>query len=211
MAKEKESAKISVPPIDIRRLTLRIVGVSPLIVHKWSEKAKREILEKQQKKAKTKGYDIRDPYADFVDSIYWLEHEPAEKTEEAFEAAIKKGAKFGFPAVAAKAAAVAAGYRSGVTKDKVSTNGAFHIDGEFIEIEGLPTMREDMVRIGMGTADLRYRAEFKDWGAEVTVKYNAAAISDEQVINLFNLGGFSCGIGENRPEKGGTFGMFHVE
>ena len=28
-----------------------------------------------------------------------------------------------------------------------------------------PIMREDMVRVGMGTADIRYRAEFRDWSA----------------------------------------------
>ncbi|MDL2253749.1 hypothetical protein LJC49_06725 [Ruminococcaceae bacterium OttesenSCG-928-I18] len=203
--------EITVPAIDIRHITLKIVGDSPLIMHKWSHKAKQEMLDKQMKKAK-KGREAKDPVADFIESIYWLDGEPEEKTEEGFTKAIENGAKFGFPTVAFKASAVAAGYRAGVTKDKVSTNGAFHIDGEFVEIQGAtPEMREDMVRVGMGTADIRYRGEFRGWFAEITVKYNATAISAEQIVNLFNLGGFACGIGEWRPEKGGTSGMFHVE
>ena len=72
-------------------------------------------------------------------------------------------------------------------------------------------MREDMVRIGMGTADLRYRGEFKNWATTLTIRYIPFAISMEQIINLFNVGGFSCGVGEWRPEKGGSFGMYHVE
>ena len=72
-------------------------------------------------------------------------------------------------------------------------------------------MREDMVRVGMGVADIRYRGEFKTWSAEFSVRYNASAISLEQLVNLFNLGGFACGIGEWRAEKGGTYGMYHVE
>lgn len=207
----KENKEVFIPAINIQTATIKIVGDSPLIMHKWSEKAKKEILDKQMKKAKTKGHDAKDPVADFINSMYWLEGEPEEKTEEGFAKAIQNGARFGFPSVAFKASAVSAGYRCGVTKDKVSMNAAFHIDGEFVEIHGTPEMREDMVKIAMGTADIRYRGEFKNWYAVFPVKYNASAISIEQLVNLFNLGGFACGVGEWRAEKGGTFGMFHVE
>ena len=208
MAKERE---VMIPAIDIKTAMIKVVGDSPLIVHKWSEKAKKEMLDKQMKKAKTKGHDAKDPVADFIDSIYWLDGEPAKKTEIGFVDAIKSGARFGFPSVAFKAAAVSAGYRAGVTKDKVSMNAAFHIDGEFVEIHGVPQMREDMVRVGMGTADIRHRGEFPEWYAVFPVRYNAGAISIEQLVNLFSLGGFACGVGEWRPEKGGCYGMFHVE
>lgn len=207
----KENKEVFIPAINIQTATIKIVGDSPLIMHKWSEKAKKEILDKQMKKAKTKGHDAKDPVADFINSMYWLEGEPEEKTEEGFAKAIQNGARFGFPSVAFKTSAVSAGYRCGVTKDKVSMNAAFHIDGEFVEIHGTPEMREDMVKIAMGTADIRYRGEFKNWYAVFPVKYNASAISLEQLVNLFNLGGFACGVGEWRAEKGGTFGMFHVE
>jgi hypothetical protein len=33
----------------------------------------------------------------------------------------------------------------------------------------------------------------------------------EQIVNLFNIGGFACGVGEWRPGKDGSNGMFHVE
>lgn len=88
--------------------------------------------------------------------------------------------------------------------------GAFHIDGEFVEINGVPDMREDMCKVGMGVADIRYRGEFKEWSATFQVKYNASAISLEQLVNLFNLGGFACGLGEWRIEKGGAYGAYHV-
>lgn len=212
MTTSKNTTEITIPAINIQFITLKIVGDTPLIVHKWSEKAKREILEKQQKKAKTKGYDVCDPVADFVNSIYWLEGEPEEKTEAGFEAAIKSGkARFGFPSIGLKAAATSAGYRSEVTKNIVSINAKFHILGDYIEIDGIPEMREDMVTVQSGGADLRYRGEFKEWSSTFTVKYNASAISAEQIVNLINLGGFASGIGEWRVEKSGSNGMFHVE
>ena len=202
---------ITIPALDIRTATVKIVGDSPLIMHKWSEKAKKEILDKQMKKAKSKGHDAKDPFADFISSMYWLDGEPENKTPEGLAAALEDGARFGFPSTAVKAAAVAAAYRAGITKNMVSMNGAFHILGEFVEIHGEPVMREDMVKVGMGVADIRYRGEFPEWWSSFTVRYNSAVLSLEQLINMINMGGFACGIGEWRAEKGGVYGSFHVE
>lgn len=216
--REKEDAMatknepIVIPAIDLQRIDIKVVGDSPLIMHKWSEKAKREMLDKQMKVAKSKGHDAKDPEADFINSMYWLDGEPEEKTMEAFNAAIKSGkARFGFPSTAFKASAVSAAYRAKITKDKVSMNGAFHILGEMVEIEGIPQPRTDMVRVGMGTADIRFRGEFPEWSAILPIQYNAGVITVEQIANMLNMGGFACGVGEWRPEKGGSNGMYHVE
>lgn len=211
--KKNESVEVFIPPIDIRKTVIHIVGDTPLIVHKWSEKAKREILDKQMKKAKTKGHDAKDPVADFIDTLYWLDHEPDTKTEEGFTEALAKGARFGFPATAFKQAAIMGAYRAGVNMTTTIMKGAFHIDSEYIEIKGDVSMREDMVKVGgiSKVADIRYRAQLSNWSANIPVKYNAGVLSLEQVVNLFNLGGFSCGVGEWRTERDGTFGSFHVE
>ena len=89
--------------------------------------------------------------------------------------------------------------------------GAFHIIGELVRIDGEPRMREDMVRVGMGTADIRYRAGFPEWSTTITISYNAGVFTPEQIVNLFNQGGFGVGVGEWRPEKNGPFGRFHVK
>lgn len=202
---------IVIPAIDLKRVEIQVVGDSPLIMHKWSEKAKQMMLDKQMKKATTKGHDAKDPVVDFIDSMYWLEGEPEEKTEEGFQKAIESGnARFGFPSTAFKASAVSAAYRAKITKDKVSMNGAFHILGEMVEINGIPYPREDMVKVGMGTADIRFRGEFPEWSAILPIQYNAGVISVEQLANMFNMGGFAVGVGEWRPEKGGSYGMYHV-
>ena len=40
---------------------------------------------------------------------------------------------------------------------------------------------------------------------------NVNVLSVEQIINLFNVAGFGIGVGEWRPEKDGSYGLFHVE
>lgn len=216
MAKKNEAAIIEIKPINIVTTTVRIAGDTPLIMHRWSEKAKRMILEKQMKTTKSSAKEAKNPVEDFIESIYWMEGKPSEYTEEAFDEACRNGARFGFPVTAIKQATISSAYRNGITKDMASLRGAFFIAGEgselLAEVKGCtPTMREDMVRVGMGVADIRFRGEFANWYMDLQVSYNAnGAYTLDQIINLINVGGFSCGIGEWRPEKDGNYGMYHV-
>lgn len=212
----KNTEVIEIKPIKEERVKIRIVGDTPLIMHAWSEKAKRMMLEAQMGKAKGKKKEAKNPVEDFINSMYWLTDMPEEMTEDGYYKAIENGARFGFPVTAIKQAAISAAYRMGWSKDKMSLRGAFFIDGtdgDMVEIHSdVPEMREDMVRVGMGTADIRYRGEFRNWYADLVIRYNTnGQHSLENIINIINAGGYICGIGEWRPEKDGQFGTFHVE
>lgn len=223
MATKKTTEVLEIRPIQIQKVNLRLVGDTPLIMHAWSEKAKRMMLEAQMGKAKGKKKEAKSPADDFIRSMYWLTPMPeyaAGASEDeimaAFDVAISAGARFGFPVTAFKQAAISAAYRMGWAKDKVSLRGAFFIDGDengMIDIHSEPPkMREDMVKVGMGTADIRYRGEFDNWYADITVSYNANGnYSLENIVNIINAGGYICGVGEWRPEKDGQFGMFHID
>lgn len=212
--KKQVDTAVEIPRLSIQAVKLKLRGTSRLVMHAWDEKAKQQMRDKQGKKAK-QGKEAKIPGRDFVESMYWLTPKPTLPTdpEGALDKAMKavEKARFGFPTVAFKAAAVAgAGFVDGLTK--VGTRGAFHIVGDFAEIEGPPPiMREDMVRVGMGTADLRYRGSFEEWGTTLTVELNTTAMSVEQMVNLFNVGGFACGVGEYRPERDGPWGRFTVQ
>lgn len=186
-----EPLLIQVPKINIANLQIKLVGESPLICHAWSDKAKKQMLDKQMKKAKT-AKEAKDPKADYLASLY--KHPDG---------------GYGFPCVAFKAAAVGACRFSDGLK-MTQARGAFHVVGELAKIDGEPRMREDMVRLSMGVADIRYRGEFWPWSATLTIQYNSDAFSPEQIVNLFNIAGFGIGIGEWRPEKSGQYGRFRV-
>lgn len=214
----KADVTFSIPAIDVMTIDLGLIGETPLIVHAWSEKAKREMLQKQTKEAKA-GKAAKDPWDDFQQSLYRMEDEASGCVA------------YGFPSVAFKAAAVTACTSvDGITK--VAARQAFHVVGEQYSIKSAylhegkqlsarydlvkilcpngPEMREDMVRIGMGTADIRYRGQFWPWAVKVRIKFNAGVLSQAQIVNLFNTAGFGVGIGEWRPEKDGSNGRFQV-
>lgn len=188
--------KFEIPAPNIKSLSVEIEGTNPLIFHKWSEKAKQMILDKQMKKA-SKGREIRNPEQDIEDSYY--------KDSEG---------RIAFPALCIKQAMVNAVRNvEGVTMTLL--RGSVFVVGDK---DGLipvkykeKTGRSDMVRVGMGTADIRFRGQVNDWSMKFIIKFNADVISAEQVLNLLNIAGFSCGLGEWRPEKNGDFGTFQVK
>lgn len=221
MAIAKKTEVIEIKPIQMKTVQVTIEGDTPLIMHAWSEKAKRMMLEAQQGKKKGKAKEYKNPVADFITSMYWLEGMPdidgkdEEECMELFEEAIENGAKFGFPITALKQAALSAAFRFGYSKNKVSLQGVFFIEtdyGDKLLIESdTPVMREDMVKLATGVADIRYRGEFRNWKTTFRLKYNEnGGYSLENIINIINAGGIACGLGEWRVEKDGDFGRYHV-
>ena len=186
--------------IELKTLNLRLVGDTPLIVNAWSEKARNMMRSKQQRKA--------------------LETRKAKSPEDDFEASQYRhpDGGYGFKAIGFKAAAITALSQVDGGLTKIRARGCFHVgDGsssaELVQLEcpNEPFQREDPVRVASGSADLRYRAEYWPWAVTLKIRYNAKAISVQQLVSLFNLAGFAVGVGEWRPEKDGVNGMFHVE
>lgn len=232
---EKKASKTKAEPkleiaeirkVEQSQMQLTIVGDSPLVVHRWSMKAIGEMMAKQLKV--TWGKTPKDPQYDFDGATYWIDAEGNEigdwpdlamlangqvqaykdQDREAIDALRKiKTPHFGFPAKGLKACAVRGAKVMGLTMTDM--RGAFFIPVEFVEIVGERTMRMDMVRVST-TTDIRFRPEWKEWEISFPILYNSAVVTPDVVANLFNAGGFSCGLGESRPEKGGSWGRFHV-
>lgn len=193
------SASINLSRIAAETIRVPIVGTSPLIVHRWSDKAKRQMLDAQQGRKSPKEH--RDPQAEYESSLYRTDH------------------GFGFPTIAFKAATVGAARFFGKTvrmtelRQFVFMNGVPSADkSQFLTpIEGEPKQREDMVRVGLGGTDLRYRAEFLDWTAVLEVVYVTTALNRDSVLSLIDAGGMGVGVGEWRPEKRGQNGTFEID
>lgn len=187
--------KVQIPAPNIQTIKVGIKGLTPLIYNKWSEKAIKMIQDKQAKKA-NKGREAREPEKEYEASFYYNS---------------KK--EIAFPANSIKQSMVGASRSvEGVTMTLL--RGAVFVVGDeqgLVPVQyKLKQMRTDMVRVGMGVADIRYRGEVVDWSMDLEIKFNADVLSAEQTINLLNIAGFAQGIGEWRPEKNGDHGTFTV-
>ena len=201
--------------LDVHKMQITIKGTSPLVVHAWSDKARTMMLDKQKGIA-SKGKQHKNPVEDFKASLYRLPNNEG----------------FGLPATAIKSAAVTAA--NDVELKKTEMRRAFHVVGDLVKITAPPitepytqedteympdivfehqhgaSMRCDMVRLAMSTADIRFRAQFPKWSVTFVVEYNTRVISKSQLVNLFNVAGFGVGLCEHRPEKNGSWGRFEV-
>lgn len=186
---------ITLKALSIERLPVTVQGISPLIMHKWSEKAIKMMLDKQMKKA-VKGRETKNPKEDVEACIYRDSDGdvciPTNMFKQAIVSAVRNVE--GLTMTIVRGALFVIGDKDGNTKLKYSDM----------------VSRQDMVRVGMGSADIRFRPEFRNWETSFMVDFNPQVISAEQIINLINLAGFSVGICEWRPEKNGDFGRFQV-
>ena len=88
-AKGQSIETIEIPKMEIEVVKFRVRGITPLIVSRFSEKAKQMMLEKQMKKA-GKGREAKNPVEQYENSLYKF----------------SDGKRTGFPAVGFKAAMV---------------------------------------------------------------------------------------------------------
>ncbi|MCK4302806.1 MAG: hypothetical protein KAY24_01055 [Candidatus Eisenbacteria sp.] len=188
----------------IQRLKIRVFNRagSPLVVHCFSEKAKKEIRDKQQKKAK-RAKEERRPREESEAAKY--------RNADGLEC---------FPVTALKKAIVsAARVMDGIKMTEIrqslfvdAGNGAMLVPIK--RLDGTPhegVMREDAVTIGISTRGLAYRPEYTEWQAEVLIEFDGRMLSRDQVIALVQAAGFGVGICEGRPEKSSALGWGRFE
>lgn len=197
MKTNTKQSTVEVLAFQIREVVIPITGISPLIVHRFSEKAMKMIQDKQGGKAKNKKHEIRQPEDDYQGAKH--------VSPQGWE---------GFPAAGFKAAMIRGAKMIGmVMKD---TQTAFFVkadceETQLVRIHGEARMRTDQVRVGMGSADIRYRPEYVNWYAELVIEFNEGVLSLDQIFQLVKAAGYGCGIGEMRPEKGKfNYGRFKL-
>lgn len=219
----KVATDVKLPVVKHEYFTLWIVGHTPLITHAWSQKAKDNMLGKQQKEA-SEGLEARDPEADFEASLYPMSPDNIGGKSVPFE---KRW--FGFPVTAVKKAMLSVAHKDrGVPRATVM--GALQLKHEMIRVMpalagavcdmplvriygSAPEMREDMVRVGAGLnkkATLAYRAQFSVWAIRIRGRVNVSVCPFEWIPFLAQHSGRAVGIGDWRNEKNGTFGAYHI-
>lgn len=225
MAKAKKTL-VKIKPVELASFPLTIIGTAPLIVHNWSEKAKKQLIDTYTGNDDiTEKKEPKDPMAEFIGSLYWLEGKPTREeikmdAELAFNMAVRNGARFGFPISGVKKAANTAAYHQKWVPNRSALRATYFLrceDAFLAEIKtpdgrpAVPDVREDMVKIGQGSPDIRYRGWFPEWRMDFYFEYNEGGqFSPSELVTCIEAGGVLTGIGEWRPERDGNFGTYKV-
>lgn len=203
----KAKVKIEITPPNYSILPVRVEGTAPLMLHKFSEKMRKQIEEKQTAKDKTSGKRAPKDYA--------AEYQAAKYRSNT-------GNWEGIPAGAFRAAMIAACRRVDglpMTQAKgaffIIADGRDETDGTpLIRIQGKAEHDTRPVRLESGVADLRNRPRYDQWACDLKIQFDADLLSPNDVANLLARAGTSVGVGELRPQGpnsyGGDFGTWQV-
>ncbi len=201
-----EVETIVLPRLARVTLSITVMGTRPLIVHRFSEKARKSIVDPPARGAVREKRDQAFQRREFEASMYRF-----------------KDGGHGFPAVAFKAAIVNAAeafpkLHMTTLKKWIYVSGET-IDGsaDLVRLRGPePKQREDYVRLKSGmktTTDVHWRAEYWPWKTDLVVTYPGMMFPKESILALVDAAGFG-GVGEWRPSspesKTGSYGTFEV-
>lgn len=201
MAKDTTNMEIKISAPNIREAKFLIRGTAPLVVHKFSAKAKAMIRQKQEagslaNKGKSKS---------------------AKDFEEVFQGArhISTEGWDGIPAAAFRAGIISACRLVGFKMTLAKLSIFVAADG-FDETEGTPLVRilspaepernESMVRLATGVCDISVRPMWRYWGAELRIQYDADQFTADDVRNLLARVGAQVGVCEGRPDSKSSAG-----
>lgn len=211
VAKKAESVTISAP--NIRAIQVRIVGDTPLMMARFSQKAMQAMADVMTGTTKKGSRKARDP-KDFEEDYEQAKH----------KALVGKGETewIGIPCSALRAALISACRLTGFTMTRaklslfVIPEGIDKVDKvPLFRVYGEPEMNISSVRNATGVFDLRARPLWEQWYAEPQIRFDADQFSTEDVLNLLRRAGMQVGLLEGRPDSknsaGMDFGRFQVE
>ena len=199
MAAKASDGEISVLEIQQGVVEFCILGTSPLIMNRMSEKAKRELLLPKGRKTT-------------AERAQSLKHNPVEEYRASVyrDASSEAPTRLSFPATGFKGAMMTAALDlPGARKSEIGR--LVWTEGYSIGIYGVPRLFMSAVRSAdmNRTPDIRTRAILPEWACRVRVRFVRPRLREQTVANLLAAAGITVGVGDFRQEKGkGNFGQF---
>lgn len=199
--KKDTSTTIDVIEVTQDAVTFCLLGSTPFICNRMSEKAKRELLmPKGRKNATERATTLKhNPLEEFVASPY-LNRDP---NADMFLTTLATGFK--------KSMMTAALDLPGTSRAQIGRN--LYVEGERIALYGVPKLFMSVTRSAdiAKTPDVRTRAIVPQWAVELTVAFTTPLLRAQMVSRLLAAAGLTVGVGDWRLEKGsGNYGMFRL-
>lgn len=200
-SKKDSSVVVDIARVEKATVKMYVVGTSPIILNRLSEKVKRELLLPRGKKTKADKESIakHSPIEEYQSSPYLIADEAAE-TYLGFMASAFKGAM-----------RVAALDLPGSNKAQIGR--LVYVEGDLVPLYGVPKLLMSITRSAdiNKTPDVRTRAIVPKWAAELNISFVTPIMKLPAILNLLAAAGITSGVGDWRPEKGkGDYGQFRI-
>jgi hypothetical protein len=205
--------KIAITAPNFQRAHFHIIGTSPLVVKRFSQKTKQGFWD--------------DRFGPKDKTIRKKKKVTTETPEELFDQAryrLKKGLQDGIHAASVRNAMIRACSLVGLTMVQARMTIFAEADGvdylepqiPLIRILQKPKLQSDIVRIGpKKVPDISIRPAYHDWAMDIRLSWDADQFTLQDVINLMLRVGLQVGLCEGRPSSpnsgGMGWGLFRIE
>lgn len=188
-------------------VTFFILGESPMIMNRMTEKARQELIWPKGKKnqAQKEASLKHDPVAEYRSSIYQNRDEKAVTRVQLPTRSIAA-------AMSAAAIDIPGATRAEIERLTLVTDPEGIRPVLDIPLYGIPQLHMGIVRqSGIDhTPDIRTRAIFPEWACMVHIRLMKPRLTEKAVSYLLAAAGEINGIGDDRSQKGGSMGAFSL-
>ena len=199
---------IEIKRIDVKQVTVKIVGDGDLILNKMNDVSARQLTD--QRKNKAKDLEVPNEWEQIITALHWRDGKPTDFSEQGLIDALKNNAPC-ITAFGLKKSFGEAVVRNEIDKFKTKFDPSVNIiaKGNLIPIKFTEHyIDEKLMSPVRGKPVLVRMNRFSGWSAEFTIQFTENVYSLEQIINIINIAGFGLGIGSGRTSG---YGRYHVE
>lgn len=196
LVKEEQKLEIVVPTLSLGVLKIQIKGKTPLLMDKFPEDVREQILDKQVGKTKGKK-QLRNMDAEYEKAFHKLPN-----------------GEIGFPAQGFKSAMIESTSFVG-SKDfsKKLLKGIQIVNSEGNDLIPITYKKISKLKHYPKAGNTKISPMLEDWECELVIQYDQNNISPQDLVNLLNYAGFYYGIGiwSPRAKCGGKYGMYEIK
>lgn len=196
-----KTQSVTISPPNIQTACFQIEGTAPLVIHRFSSKAKNMMLDTMKAGSTAKKGKKREPLD--VDATF---NEGRYISDQGWD---------GFNVSSIRAAMISAcrlaGFKMTIAKLSifVEADGRDKLEPEFglIRIYGKARKLESVARVETGQCYITIRPCYDEWKAKIRIRFDADQFTVSDVSNLLARVGQQVGIGEGRPDSRNSAGM----
>ena len=198
MIKKEETKKLEiiVPSLNLGVLKVKIKGKTPLLMDKFPESVREQILDKQVGITKGKK-QMRDMDWEFENAF----HKISDK-------------EIGFPAQGFKSAMIeSTSFVGSRDFSKKLLKGIQILNSEGNDLILIKYKKLSKLKHYPKAGNTKISPMLEDWECELVIQYDQNNLSPQDLVSLLNYAGFYYGIGiwSPRAKCGGKYGMYEVK
>lgn len=194
--KKETKLEMIVPTLNLGVLKVKIKGKTPLIMDKFPDDVREQILDKQIGITKGKK-QLRDMDAEYDKAFHKLSN-----------------GEIGFPAQGFKSAMIeSTSFVGSRDFSKKLLKGIQIINSEGNDLIPIKYKKISKLKHYPKAGNTKISPMLEDWECELVIQYDMNNISPQDLVNLLNYAGFYYGIGiwSPRAKCGGKYGMYEIK